>query len=716
MKIDLHCHTRKAKSGDSNSREINEKTFRTSVLSAGVKIVAITNHNLFDFKQYQLFVSSAGNDFQVWPGIELDVKGESTDGHVIVVNNPNSVVFFRQKVEELIGNKHPDDVLINIDELISFFNELDAIILPHYLKSKSLDEKSIEKIRNSVRDSYRFFYEPSTYRTMGILINHNQPSLTGSDVKDWSKYADNDFAELKLDVDTFDQFILLAKKDSALVETLLNRKNVSKIDIGYKGTGKNKHKSVVENVYIYDDINIVFGTKGTGKTNVLEQIRKYYTSKNIGFSYYTPNLTDDEINSKLKVEDSERMLAVHSLDNCFDEFKKILSWEEASVTQLKDFIGYSKSRNVSKNKEKLKILNTNIYHNFDEKGINEHKRHRSYLEDIFSRLKSIEIERYLDEDEINQLHTILNKVDNGIYSSLRTSWIEFEAKNYSNYTIDTMKNIVEAKTETKTKPSKTGLFDFVNNRLELMLTIDKICKGFETDFSCSPLMIGKLEENKILYMVTRYRMLCLNSRTDEFKHNITALREVKNKIFQLKKDLCNVDFNKTIGELCEYLVSFNISSLDDFLGVKKVFTLSPSNLNEIEEYTPSTGEATMIILQEKLNDNKDVFILDEPEKSLGNTYVNEIIVPKLIRLAKSRKVVVVATHNANIAVRTFPYTSILKTYQDGKYKTFVGNPFIDRLVQIGNEENCLNWKEESIKILEGGPIAFDERGEIYGRK
>lgn len=147
--------------------------------------------------------------------------------------------------------------------------------------------------------------------------------------------------------------------------------------------------------------------------------------------------------------------------------------------------------------------------------------------------------------------------------------------------------------------------------------------------------------------------------------------------------------------------------------MKKTFTLSGEV--EASEYVPSTGEATMIILQEKLNDRKNIFILDEPEKSLGNTYVNEIIVTKLIELGKMKKTVIVVTHNANIAVRTFPYTSILKVYDNGNYKTYVGNPFVDKLTSTSNPDDTLNWKEESLRVLEGGEKAFEERGEIYGK-
>lgn len=718
MKIDLHCHTKKSKGGDPDTREVDETTFREAIISSNVEITAITNHNVFDIKQYYSFVSIAGDDFQVWPGIELDVKGINKNGHVVIVNNPKSVELFDKKVKEMICDKTPDEVLISIEELLVFFNQLDAIILPHYYKPKSLDEYSIEKIKNSIDEKYRFFYEPSSYRTLGILINHDQPSLMGSDVKDWSKYSQNDFSELKLDVDSFDQFLLLAKKDASLVETLLHKKKQTMIDIGYKSTGRNRRNDIIEEVPIYDDINIIFGPKGTGKSNVLDQIKKYYTSKNINYSYYTPSYTDDEINSKLKIMDSERSLSIFSLDNCSNDFNKILNWEEAPITQLKDFIDYSECKKINKNKEKLKILNTNIFLDVSDRDINKQKDHSKYLSEIYSKLEMIELNQHINDDEIKELYAILNKVNSSIHSFFKNAWVEYEAKKYSNYTVEKIKNIVEENTETKTKPSKTGLFDFVNNRLELIVSVNKICSGFMHDFVCSPVKVGELEKRKVLYMVTKYKMLDFDvkSKADEFKHNITKLRDTKDKLFDLQEKLYEVNINECVAKFNDCLSDYSILSLDDFLGVKKVFTLNPDRLDDVEEYTPSTGEATMIILQEKLNDNKDVFLLDEPEKSLGNTYVNEIIVPRLISLAKSRKVVIVVTHNANIAVRTFPYTSILKIYEEGKYKTFVGNPFVDELVQIGSERKCLNWKDESIKILEGGIPAFDERGEIYGRK
>ena len=39
---------------------------------------------------------------------------------------------------------------------------------------------------------------------------------------------------------------------------------------------------------------------------------------------------------------------------------------------------------------------------------------------------------------------------------------------------------------------------------------------------------------------------------------------------------------------------------------------------------------------------------------------------------------------------------------------------VGEIFNIKDENDTKDWKEESIKILEGGREAFEERGEIYG--
>lgn len=83
---------------------------------------------------------------------------------------------------------------------------------------------------------------------------------------------------------------------------------------------------------------------------------------------------------------------------------------------------------------------------------------------------------------------------------------------------------------------------------------------------------------------------------------------------------------------------------------------------------------------------------------------------------KQRKYVVIATHNANIAVRTLPYTSIFRTHENGEYKTYVGNPFDDKLTNLADKDDIRSWTDESMHSLEGSKEAFYERRDIYESK
>ena len=122
----------------------------------------------------------------------------------------------------------------------------------------------------------------------------------------------------------------------------------------------------------------------------------------------------------------------------------------------------------------------------------------------------------------------------------------------------------------------------------------------------------------------------------------------------------------------------------------------------------------MVMLQKELGTEKDVYILDEPERSLGNEYISDVIVPMIKERARAGKVVFISTHDANIAVRTLPYSSIYRCHGETGYSTYAGNPFTSDLVSVADQTDRLDWKEVSMRTLEGGEEAFGERGSIYG--
>ena len=701
MKVDFHCHTRATKDGESKSRNVSSENFKKSIINAGVKMVAITNHNEFDRENYDLLHNIAGDDFLVFPGIELDVNGiDKERGHVVIIYDDNDVDTFDLKVKEIINGMKPDNFSIDIDKLISFLNNINCIVMAHFHKPDALNETSINKIRENIIDNYRFFYEPSSYRTLGIMINNDFRALKGSDIVDWNNYESQEFANIKLDIDSYKNLMLFMKKDKTIIESLLNRQTQYHIDIAYK-------KDYKEIVNFYDNINIFFGTKGTGKSVSLNKIKKHFENLSKDISYYSPDTTQEKINEKLKVEKSERDLSIYNQEKLEDIFKFISSWTLPDVTQFIDYYNYIKFNGKNKNKAKMKILTINYLIDYNEKNLEKVKQDYNNSKRIKTILSQIDISSYLDEKELEILNHSIESLHSRILKKYSEEFSLFTGTTLSNHCVESIKQSVEKNTETKTVPSGTGFKAFSKSLFKLENNIIKIFNGLNFSYESENEYVGKLEENKKLYKKTILTMLNDDSKAEDGFLQIKKLKAIRKCLIDIIENIYKTEIIEYVNEYKRQYNDFDELSLNDFVAVVKRFVLNN------DYYTPSTGEATMILLDETLQSNHDVYILDEPEKSLGNNYISEVLVPKLNDLAKLKKVVIIATHNANIAVRTFPYCSILKTYYNDIYNTYVGNPYTNQLININDAQDIKSWKNESINILEGGRAAFDERSDIY---
>src|SRR5690606_5701420 len=178
--------------------------------------------------------------------------------------------------------------------------------------------------------------------------------------------------------------------------------------------------------------------------------------------------------------------------------------------------------------------------------------------------------------------------------------------------------------------------------------------------------------------------------------NKSPQKEFSNKIKSILNSLYSEKLFEKISELNLIEGVENIPSVLELLVFKKYFVIDD------KPYEPSTGESSMILLHKELSEDKEVYVLDEPEKSLGNEYINNVIVPLIKEKAKLGKRIFIATHDANIAVRTLPYNSIYRYHSREGYDTYIGNPFTDYLVNVVNCNDKKNWKEISMKTLEGG--------------
>lgn len=703
MKIDLHCHTKKTKSGDGEGRNVSADLFKEKVVNAGIKIIAITNHNAFDLTQFNELQEAVKDDCQLWPGVEIDINGsDNKKYHLIVVANPDNTSIFNARVQELFEGDNIEVCAKNIETVFEKLNDCDVIYIPHYKKTPGISEEDLCKLISLVGEATRVFDETQNNRSLGVFANHDYNVIIGSDVKDWNKYEECNFSELKLPVSSFSQFCLLAKRDEAVVETLLNQKK------SYNVKAK-PHSSVTIDLKIYDDVNIIFGQKGTGKSKILESIHQSLVSQGIECSVYAGAQKDDEFNSLLKTTDMERNISIVGSTDCKEEFEYIFDWKDTNPTLFSNYISWFKTRNHNSNKKRMKITEAATLIAPSPESYAQHADDYKTIKHIKESLDRIVLDNYISEEErIN----LLNGFD-VLYSKIKSKFIldilEANSTKLTNYSINAIKGIADKNSNSVSKPSSTGFIEYAQNRIMLIKALKKILENITDKNSFKLEYLGELEDKGEIYIRRLFRMLSNESKTAEFVSGIRVLNDIKSKMLQATSMISSDSLSAHIDSLKGMCIDHSINSTAYFLGISKQIVTADNT-----EYVPSNGEKGILLLQKRLKKSADAYFLDEPELGMGNSYVDSIIRPQISELAKRHKAVIIATHNANIAVRTLPYMSIFRTYQNGVYGTYIGNPFNDQLVNIKDENDKLSWTAESLHTLEGGKEAFNDRRIIYG--
>jgi predicted ATPase len=713
MKIDIHVHTKRVKSGDAETRDIEPNAFCDVLSKTEVKICAITNHNHFDKSQYDLIIEQSQSSFQTWPGVELDVIESNKRGHLIVIVNPKHVQKFADLIDDLTKNSSSDDFLLNLNEVADIFDPLDPIYIPHYLSKKpSISDDEIQILIDASANKKRILKEATNSISAGIFVSHGQKSIYGSDVQDWSDYLNisQNLPDLRLPVESYEQFCLLLDRDDSTIETILDKKNHETITLR-----PFKEDTDPITIEIYDDINVLFGSKGTGKTEILKALSEYYNNNGYRTSVYESNEVSLDTKYDINGKNFRINLEELEIEPCDDEISLVRNATEESVTSLKKYYEYFSKAQTNKISKRIKIKeytpedSQSYLNRFDE----IHKLKKK-LNDFDSFINSDALYRKIIGDDLfDSLIEILKKVKERTQKSFEQEFVESNTIRLFNNLIETFVTEISRKTGQPEKPIKTGFLDYARNRIKIEVALIKIVSSLNHEFKPTAKYVGDLGEKGKLFFKTVLIIQNGNITDGELKtvNSVakTPQKAVSKKIKAILKEVYTEELFKQISELNGIENGSTIKSLEDLLLFKRFFEVN------YLPYKPSNGESAMILLHQELSENKDIFLIDEPEKSLGNDYINDFIVPLLKKHAYSGKRVIIATHDANIAVRTLPYNSIYRSHAIDCYYTFMGNPFSNSLVCRTHSIEDLDWKETSMRTLEGGREAFGERGKIYAK-
>lgn len=697
MKIDLQCHTKSIKHSEPSTRNVKTRFFKKVMQKSGMKIAAITNHNSFDKEQFKEFASATKDFMLLWPGVELDVcmdgnesvEEENSIKHLIVIYNPDKVEEFEENLKLLIGEKDPSENLnISLKKVLTVFDSDDSIFYVHYKgkEDRGITDEEVKVIERMLGDKkYRLLLNA------GKLRNCDRYNiLTSSDVNNWRNYStiSSDLPELLFDICSFEKFIDILKNNIPFIES--------------EAAGIHKYKCD-GGVNVYTGINVIFGNRGSGKTYTLKKIAQSLNSDEC--IYLNDGEKESNFNSKyLSLDSEERSFAYRKCtneDNLNDSFKSIKGFKFPKIRSAKNY----EQRIANEYRGNLKLIDGKCSSIclMTKETYNILKKIYDDIEDL---LCKIDKKSEIFGDYINFDENFKNDLKENFYKIneiLQKNAIKCLSKKMTMETIGKFKQIIDSSSKKSTN-LETSFFKYAESYISLYKHLLKIFVKLHEiqnhEYSGFKL-IGNVHKKGNVYVKTTAGV-DLEVKGDDYNGRKNYIKEIINNGSQETiSDLQTIWKEKDFNDISKFMFCCK----DTYLG---------SSEEDCRMYQLSNGEKNIIQLDEYLSKDRDFYFLDEPERGLGNYYVTESIIPKLKDLGN--KVVVVATHNANIAVTTQPINTIYTEYvgdKEDKHIRYQGNMFNKLLKDVENAENSESWEELSLKILEGGKEAFDERENYY---
>lgn len=711
MIIDLHIHTQRLKKGDNKNRVISEDDLIDVLHNNNVKIAAITNHNKFDIDEFD-YISDQEINFQLFPGIELDVEFENGIRHIVLIADP------------IISNKFSyhfdgdpsriyDDYSISYQDFINIvkkFNLNEIIIIPHFLdKDKAVADSEWKQLTNDLEHS--IILETSNLISMGMINSHNVLSLIGSDISDWSKYDSSKLPSLKFNINTFKSFYELSKDPSTFISKALSETHKTNIPLVEKWSPNGTNISVP----IYNDINIFFGEKGSGKSILLEQnVYPHLLSEGFSVSYHSGANYEKLYNDLIKTYEDRININNNDKAEIRILFENIIGYTEPQIiNQYSSYLKKHQSQKVSKNANRIKKTDsfyTNKSSKNDEQIFLKINNDINKIDIIMELSKEYEGQSDFSIDTLlNELTKFKNAVFNKNILVLKNNFVNEFTESF----ITNIKKLVQRKSMKEFVPNNLGFEKMVSDRLSRMKDNLNFLKKLSDIQVVEEQRFGILPDKGPINLKTEIKVLSpkeVHYAGSPFNRNtIKTNRAIIEKILGF-----NVSKFKEIKKYFEDdEKAINLYDFVDQIIVKE----SKFVINGNHSYDPSDGEKSILSISGKLeNSSSDYYLFDEIERGLGNKYISEYLIPRLNELRDLGKTIIISTHNANVAINTLPSQWIYCNYstdEDDVY--YQGNMYSNNLTGLVTEKQFF-WTKKAIEHLEGSEEMFKTRGNLYGIK
>lgn len=660
--IDLHIHTIKTILDADFSFDINK--LQEYVETEKLSCIAITNHNLFDRNNFDDI--SEVLKITVLPGIEVSLE----KGHILVIGNIEDVNKIEKQsnlMRQYIIDEHS---YLTYDQFISVFdNYNDYLLIPHYFKDPSVPIDVIEKFGKSI-----ILGEVSSAKKWFSLMKQKDKLIPVifSDLRVKSELKNFPGTHLYIDCDSFTIGGLKNSFKDRSKLSLSNNLSAEEFQINSTGTTASL------------GLNILIGKRSTGKTYLLDKLNKSFGIDSVKYIEQFSIIKDAEENAfkkKLEIDNSEFS------ENYLKELKEIVdialkidfkSENIALEAYLESLLDYASKQDKMDIFSKCKLFNATSFE------IDEDEELQNNIKAVDTLLSSNKYEKiinkYIEKDNMKTL----------LYEFINIAKKKQMTNNNYKYVNDIIKNIKEELEENSA----------VNQIKEFNIIKYAMYKQFIKKFDY---YVEKLKTEKEIAKNDFYKFKVRATRKP-----FTSVQKIKNKIKNCPRISSEFQYYNSPFIYINALLDADVPKNQIYKSIIDVeYVALNNNDGEI-----SGGERAEYLLynQIKSGENYDLILIDEPESSFDNIYLNENIRTLINNLSKKTTTFIV-THNHILGVMLNADKILYTCIEDGKYKIYSGKMSSKKFVcDDGGEKNTTDIIMET---MEAGKESYTERRQIY---
>jgi acetolactate synthase small subunit len=667
-KIDLHIHTISTVSD--YDFEFSMDKLVQYVTDSEIDGLAITNHNLFDKIQYLEIQSKISKP--IFPGIEIDLR----TGHLLVICDPNDVVEFDEKCKRLAPLIKTEKDFITVEKLFEIFGDLNKyLLIPHYQKHPSVSGDELEKIRPFV--SAGEVDSPKKFIRQGKIEQELTPVL----------FSDARFSIDMKKMPTRHTYIHCGDLSIKSIKGALR----DRTKVTLSKTNKNKlFQEFEDGQVISSGLNIIYGQRSSGKTVALSRIAENYQNAKYIKQFQLVQASDEEDEKLFNSEIQKRRSGfvedyIAGFRNIVDDIKKVNI--DTDIHSIEKYLStLKKSAEEADRKDAFSKVNL-----FNEAPFDVQKT--KVLKDLIG--STIQLIENNDYKQIIEKHVEINSLKKLAIELIELLW-EKSLTNKMQVSANSILADIQDRLHLNTSATRV----FPINLYELAMHRKKIEK-----FNY---IVQGLQQPKVIFeeFVQGFQVIAQ-------KEPFTSAEQLNEAI---KGRTSFKDALKIYGNPFEYLKLLEENEKISESELPKLFAKISYRILNKGGTDISGGERSEFRLLQAIKDAQlfDILLIDEPESSFDNKFLNADV-NRILKDISMETPVVVVTHNNSIGASINPDYLLFaeKTTVNKKniFRLYAGYPTDPQLKSMDGQ--TVNTYDVFMNSLEAGEDAYSRRGGIY---